>query len=144
MSAMVIIALSITFITMIFSKLIIIQLFGVTFNKAAQVLNIYIWASVFVFLGVVTSKWYIIENLNKLSFYRSLFSALLNILLNYILIPIYGINGAAISTLIAYSIQVYFSNLFFKKTRQFFYLQTNALFLIYPLKYCINFVKKNL
>lgn len=141
MSIMVLISLSITIITLFFSKFIILKLYGISYIDAVQVLNIYIWASVFVFLGVVTSKWYIIENLNKISFFRSVFGAIVNIVLNYILIPKLGINGAAISTLISYSVQVYFSNLLFKKTRNLFYLQTNALFLIYPFKYFMNLVK---
>ena len=141
MSMMVLISLTISIFTLFFSKFIILKLYGISYINAVQVLNIYIWASIFVFLGVVTSKWYIIENLNRLSFFRSLFGAFINIGLNLILIPKFGINGAAISTLISFSVQVYFSNLLFKKTRSLFYLQSNALFLVYPFKYLIKSLK---
>ena len=144
MTIMVIISLSITIITVIFSNQIIVFLYGSSYIKSVQVLNIYIWASIFVFLGVVSSKWFIIEDLNKISFIRSLFGAIANISLNFILIPMFGINGAAISTLISYSIQVYFSNLFFRKTRNLFYMQTNALFLIYPIKFLLTSLKNKI
>jgi len=144
MSIMVLISLFIAIITVIFSRQIIFLLYGSSYLKSVQVLKIYIWASIFVFLGVVTSKWFIIQDLNKISFFRSLFGAITNISLNFILIPKYGINGAAISTLISYSIQVYFSNLVFKKTRNLFYMQTNALLLIYPFKYLLSSFKNKI
>ena len=43
---------------------------------------------------------YLSENLQKYSFYRTLAGAIINIILNYLLIPKYGIYGAAFATLI--------------------------------------------
>jgi O-antigen/teichoic acid export membrane protein len=83
-------------------------------------------------LGVISSKWFIAENLQKYSFYRTLAGMVLNILLNYILIPIYSIQGAAIATLISQVMASYLFNLFNKKLRYTFILQTNAIF--FPLR----------
>ena len=73
-------------------------LYGNAFLPAATVLSIHIWAGVFVFLGVACSKWFIIENFIKKNFYRTFIGMLTNISLNLILIPAYGICGAAVAT----------------------------------------------
>ena len=121
----VFIALPMTFL----SDWLINILYGKQFFEAGGVLMIHIWASVFVFLGVVGNKWYIIENLQKYSFYRSLTGGIINIIMNYILIPIYGIYGAAISTLISQAIASYFFNVTNSKLQYNFLLQTNAILL---------------
>ena len=88
----------------IFSNLIIQILFGKEFATASPVLTIYIWAGVAVFLGVASSQYLINENLTKLAFIRSFVGMILNVALNFFLIPKFGINGAAIATLVSYSI----------------------------------------
>lgn len=88
----------------IFSDQIIQVLFGNEFSPAAPVLTIYIWAGVAVFLGVASSQYLINENLTKLSFLRTFIGMILNVALNLILIPLYGIIGSAVATLISYTI----------------------------------------
>jgi O-antigen/teichoic acid export membrane protein len=111
------------------SEWLIALTYGSEYSRSAGVLVIHIWASVFVFLGVASSSWFIVENLQKYSFYRSLMGACLNIVLNFMLIPRYGIYGAAISTLVAQFIAVYFCNALHPKLRVTFKLQTNAILL---------------
>ena len=88
----------------IFSDQIIQLLFGNEFSSASPVLTIYIWAGVAVFLGVASSQYLINENLTKLTFFRTLIGMILNVVLNFILIPKYGITGSAIATLISYTL----------------------------------------
>ena len=88
----------------IFSGQIIQLLFGNEFSPAAPVLTIYIWAGVAVFLGVASSQYLINENLTKISFIRNFVGMGLNVVLNLILIPLYGVIGSAIATLISYTI----------------------------------------
>lgn len=121
------IALPMTFL----SDWIINILYGSDYNQSADVLMIHIWAGVFVFLGVASSKWFLIENLQVYSFYRTLAGAIINIILNYILIPIHGIFGAAISTLVSQAIASYLFNMTNKKLRRTFLLQTNAFLLLF-------------
>ncbi|MGB5289396.1 MAG: flippase, partial [Ignavibacteriaceae bacterium] len=92
----------------IFSNQIIQILFGSDFSSAAPVLTIYIWAGVAVFLGVASSQYLINENLTKLSFYRSSVGMILNVVLNFIFIPKYGIIGSAVATLISYTVATFF------------------------------------
>jgi len=97
-------AIAIAIPVTIFSSLIIQLLFGKDFAEAGPVLTIYIWAGVAVFLGVASSQFLINENLTKLSFLRALIGMAINVILNFILIPFYGIVGSAIATLISYTI----------------------------------------
>jgi len=117
------IALPMTFL----SDWVVNLLYGGQYSQSADVLKIHIWAGVFVFLGVASGKWFIAENLQKYSFYRTLSGAILNIILNLVLIPIYGIIGAAIATLLAQSLASYFFNFFNKKLLITFKLQTKSL-----------------
>lgn len=97
------IALPVTFLSTDIMRI----LFGVKFIPAATSLTIYIWAGVPTFLGVASSQYLIAENYTKMSFYRTLAGMIMNVILNLILIPIYGINGSAIATLISYSIATF-------------------------------------
>ena len=91
-------------------------LFGNDFAEAAPVLAIHLWASVAVFLGVASSQYLLVENLQKISFYRTLIGLVVNVILNLMLIPDMGAKGAAIATVISYFVAT-FSIVFFKSTR---------------------------
>ena len=86
---------------------IVKMLYGEQYNQAGSVLMIHIWAALFVFLGLAYSKYLTTENFTKKSLYRYSFGAVINIFLNYILIPSYGINGAAIATLLGHFVAHY-------------------------------------
>lgn len=89
------------FITLI-SKYLIFLLYGKNYLISYKILNIYVWAGIPYSLLATTSKVLILNQKHKEVFYRSIITAILNILLNYILIKKMGIVGAAYSTLISY------------------------------------------
>lgn len=119
--------ISAALITTFMAPFIIQIIYGVKYIEAATVLSIHIWAGVFVFLGVASSKYLVAENLTKISFYRTFIGAITNVILNFILIPIYGIFGAAIATLISQMFSAYLLNILFKKSRIVFIMQTKTL-----------------
>jgi PST family polysaccharide transporter len=100
----------------LFSGWIVSILYGAEFKEAAPVLAIHLWASIAVFLGVASSQYLLVEQLQKISFYRTLIGVICNIALNLILIPRLGATGAAIATVLSYFIAT-FSVVFFKSTR---------------------------
>jgi O-antigen/teichoic acid export membrane protein len=65
-------AIAIAIPTTFLSDWVIGLLYGDKFYGAGSVLMIHIWAGVFVFLGVASGKWFLSENLQVLSFYRTL------------------------------------------------------------------------
>jgi len=140
-SLMVIISFPIAIIVALFSTNIIVLLYGLNFQAAGAILSVHIWTGIFVFIGVASGKYLIIEGLTKLSLYRSLWGAVANVVLNFILIPILGGLGAAISTLIAQMIATYFFDYFNPRTRELFYIKTKALFFIFKLKETMSILK---
>ena len=62
---------------------VILILYGANFQEAADILRIYIWAGVFVTLGIAGSKWLVAENLQRYLFYRTALGALLNVGCNF-------------------------------------------------------------
>ena len=86
-----------------FASPLIYKLYKPEYAYAAPVLSVHIWSGVFVFLGAASGQYLIAENFNKLTFIRTGFGAIVNIVLNLILIPKMGMMGAAIATLVAYA-----------------------------------------
>lgn len=127
---MVLISLVIALPMSFLSGTIITILFGNGYAEAGQVLAIHIWASLFVFMGVATSPWFIAEGLTHLSLRRTLMGAITNVVLNLFLIPAYAGIGAAIATVISQAFASFFSNLTHAKTRNLFLIQLQSL-LIY-------------
>jgi PST family polysaccharide transporter len=117
------IALPMTFI----STPIVVALFGPAYAESGPVLAIHIWASVFVFLGVASSQWFVAENRQILSFQRTLLGALGNVILNLVLIPDFGPIGASVATVVAYAIAAFFADVMQKETRQTFVMKLNSM-----------------
>ncbi|PWS28135.1 flippase [Pedobacter yonginense] len=95
----------------------------------AAVLSVHVWAGIFVFLGSASGQFLIAEGYTKLSMLRTGMGAIVNIILNIIWIPKYGIMGAALATLIAYFTATFFI-LLIPKTRQQGIMMLKSLFLI--------------
>ncbi len=113
---LIFISLLISIFTILYSKGIIKFLYSETYLESSSILSISIWSTIFVYIGVATSQWLITENLQKLSFYRTLYGAIINIILNLLLIPIMKAEGAAIATVISYAVAAYLSLFWNKKT----------------------------
>jgi polysaccharide transporter, PST family len=118
----------------LFAGPIITLLLGSGYEAAAPVLAIHIWAAFFVFYGVVQGAWDIAENLARLALVRVLCGAVLNVALNFWLIPRHGAVGAAIATVIAQATAAVFMNLLHPRTRPVFRCQIRALLFVRTLK----------
>jgi O-antigen/teichoic acid export membrane protein len=112
--------------TTILADGLITHLFGDKYLFAAGALKIHIWAGVFVFLGVASGKWLVAENLQKYSFYRTLIGMIVNVVLNLVFIPKYGIKGAAYATVLSYLSAVYLSMAFIRPIRKNFWMATKS------------------
>ncbi|WP_443945446.1 flippase [Pedobacter sp. AW1-32] len=111
------------------ASFIIKILYGNQFQGADQMLSIHIWSGIFTFLGVASSQYLLAEGYTKISFIRTALGAIVNILLNFWFIPLYGGIGASIATLIAQIISSFYL-LFVAKTRQQGIMMLKSLFLI--------------
>jgi len=98
------------------------------YEGAGEMLSIHIWSGIFVFLGSASSQYLLAEGYTMISFQRTAFGALANILLNLWLIPKYGGVGASVATLIACFISTFYL-LFIPKTRVQGVMMLKSLFL---------------
>lgn len=119
-------AIGVSLLFTVFAKPIILLLYGRHYVPAIPILTIHIWATAFVFLGVMRSKWAINENLQFYTMVYVILGAIVNVCLNIVLIPAFGLQGAAWATVIAQAIAGVFSNLLSAKTRSIFFLQVSA------------------
>lgn len=102
----------------ILSEQLIMLIYGYKFLYASTAFSVLIWSSVFIFLGVVNANIFNASGLQKHIFYYTMIGGTLNIILNLILIPRYGILGASISTVISYGINpTILIQLYIKQTR---------------------------
>lgn len=108
---------------------IIHLIYGNRYEGAGTMLSIHIWSGVFVFLGSASSQYLLAEGFTRVSFQRTAAGAVINILLNLWLIPLYGGVGASIATLIACIISTFYI-LFIPGTRQQGIMMLKSLFLI--------------
>ncbi len=99
------------------------------FWDGAHVLTVHVWAGIFVFLGSASGQYLIAEGYTKLSMLRTGMGAMVNIGLNILWIPKFGIMGAALATLIAYFTATFFI-LLIPKTRQQGIMMLKSLFLV--------------
>ncbi|MDJ0693022.1 flippase [Mastigocoleus sp. MO_188.B34] len=114
-----VIALPITFI----SGNLITLLFGQSYIAAGSILAIHVWACIFVFMGIASSPWFVAEGLTHFSLHRTLAGAIINIILNFLLIPKYGGVGAAIATVISQAVASFLGNAMHPQTRKIFWIQ---------------------
>lgn len=108
-----------------FSKEIMGILYGEQYQSAYQVLALLSFNAIFVGMSLISHRWYIAENLQKVMMMKIIALVGFNIILNLLLIPRYGIMGVAYSSLTSHFIFYFLFELFFKKTRQCFWI--NAL-----------------
>ena len=101
--------------------------FGAEYQRAAAVLALHVWAALFVFLGVVRSQEWVFENLNQLTLWTTVAGAVINVALNWWLIPLFGAVGAAGATVIAYAVAAWVSSFCFRSTRSTGVRQTKAM-----------------
>lgn len=102
--------------------------FGKAYEGAASSLIIIMWTSAFASLGFVSARYLTVEGMENKIFFRTLMALLLNVILNFLLIPIYGIEGAAISTLISIIFSSYVLDYFDPALKQQLTIKNKALF----------------
>ena len=113
-------------------------IFGTDYAASVPILVIHTWASVFIFMRAALSKWILIENALYFSLLTQALGAVSNVVLNYILIPQYGGQGAAWATLVSYAIASFLALFVYRRTRPVFWLMLNAL--LAPVRYPLKFL----
>lgn len=101
----------------------ILLVFGEAYRGTYPIFLCHLIGVVFVYNGAFRTTFLTLSGKNHLILYNSIFSALLNVVLNYWLIPIYKGLGAALATALTQLMSFFVFNLFFPETRVLFKVQ---------------------
>ena len=85
----------------VFAWLVVRIMCGTGYAESVEPLRIVVWYTTFSYLGSVRNVWIVAKGKQKFLLFINLGGALVNVLLNFLLIPLWGINGAAVASLAA-------------------------------------------
>lgn len=126
-SVIIYFSLMVSLFICVLSKIIVGILYGQAYSSAASALKIVVWYTTFSYMGSVRNIWIIAEKKQQYMWIINLFGATVNIVLNLIMIPIWGTCGAAAASV---ATQI-FTNV-------------GVCWLIKPLRYNLNIVRSSL
>ncbi len=101
-----------------FSEQIVIFVFGIQYQKAGSLLSLFAIRLFFANFGIAKNLFITNENLFRYSMIMAVIGALVNLTLNYILIPKYASVGAIWAMIISFAVTVFFVDLFFSSLRK--------------------------
>ena len=107
----------VSLVIVLFGDLGIRILYGTEYAPAGLPLKIVTWYTAFSYLGVARNAWIVSEGKQRYLKYMYFGAALLNVLLNYLFIPIGGAAGAALASLITQIFTSIICPCFFKEMR---------------------------
>ena len=114
----------------IFHKDLIQITFGNNFVESSKILVILSFGLIPMFNAFLRSSYMTISESQKIILYTTLFSSIINILLNFFMIKKYGIEGAVYATVVTQILSLSLLNVAFDKTRVLFFIQTKSLLLM--------------
>jgi len=82
------------------APLLVKLLYGAEYAPAVPLLQIIVWYTAFSYLGVARNAWIVSEHKQKYLKYIYIGAAVINVILNLLLIPVLGAPGAALASLV--------------------------------------------
>ncbi len=101
----------------LFGERIVVFVYGNEYKKAGILLSLFAVRLFFANFGVAKTLFLTNESLFKYSLLTAIVGALVNILGNYILIPIYRSEGAIVATIISFSVTTFLMDMLYARTR---------------------------
>ena len=101
----------------LFAKPIIMILYGKEYIVSINILRVCVWYVTYSYIGQVRNIWILAENKQKYLWRINLVGAISNVVLNYVMIPIWGVFGAAIATVITQFVTNFIVGFIFKPIR---------------------------
>ena len=122
-------AVFVSLLFVLFAKPAIYYLYGEAYLPSVKPLQVITWYVAFSYLGVARNAWVVSENNQKYITPIYAGAALINVVLNYALIPTFGATGAAIASLITQITTIFVFPFFIKPMRKNTVLLVEALLL---------------
>jgi O-antigen/teichoic acid export membrane protein len=106
---------------------IILLLYGNQYSEAVEPFRVTVLASPFIALGVISSAWLVISRNTAHALRRTALGLIVNVALNFVLIPRMGVVGASVATLAAQVVATFLSDALFPSTRFLFRMKCKAI-----------------
>ncbi len=133
------------FFLSLFSQPIILTMYGDNYADAIPALQIMAWKAVFSAMFSSSGQLMVVEGIQRLSVFRNIIGCVFNVLLNILIIPLYGINGSAVISILTLCITGYLAHLFIIPYRFLFTLQTRSIFSgLFRMRNMLNLTLKNI
>ncbi len=113
----------------VFGELIIKIMYGEAYLPAVNPLRIVTWYTAFSYLGVARNAWIVCKNRQKYLVFVYLSSAVSNVILNFIFIPLWGASGAAFASLLTQILTTLVVPFFIKDLRENSFMMLEAILL---------------
>jgi len=117
----------------LFAERIVVFLFGIEYQPAGVLLSLLSIRLFFANMGVARGVHILAENLMKFSMVTMILGTIVNICLNYILIPGNGAKGAIVATIASLFVTIFLVDIFYSKTRQNTLLQIRSILTFYKI-----------
>lgn len=114
------ISITLAVLIFLFSDLIIQIVFGSGYSDSSSVLKILVFSLPFLFINEGIKSWLVVTKKTKYFLYSMLVTTLLSLIINFYLLPHFGVEGAAISFLMSWGIGGFLIFSLFKETRLMF------------------------
>ncbi len=114
----------------IFHDNLILLTFGDSFRESSRILMLLSLGLIPMYNAFLRSSYITISGNQKILLYMQLFSSIMNVILNVILIKLYGIKGAVIATVLTQIVSLSILSVMFNETRYLFYIQIKSLLLL--------------
>lgn len=108
-------------VTWTLSSLVIRLMYGPAYEDAIPVLNIYVLTCIPIFMGVGQSLWVVNERKSYLAPLQTITGAIVCVVTNLVLLPLWGIKGAAVAAVMAQVSSSFLINSIF--ARNLFFMQ---------------------
>lgn len=106
---------------------IVLLLFGEQYTPAAAILQVLSFKAVAMALSSAAGNMLVVENLQRFAIFRDVLGCVVCILLNYYLLPLYGVMAAAVVAIVSNVVAGYVADALIPSYRHLFVMQTKAL-----------------
>lgn len=131
---MAVLAIMITIPVLLLAGPLVPLLYGSEYAPSGSILAVLSLSLIFTFFGLAQSTWEVAEGYTQFGLWKRLAGALVNVLLNLWLLPIYGGLGAAVATVFSYAVAGSLANVFHRQSWRVIELQISALLLVKHLR----------
>ena len=124
----------------IFSPLIIKIMYGSSYISSISALRIIVWYTTFSYIGTIRNIYIMSKGYQKCLLLINFLGAVTNIFINFLLIPSFGINGAAFASLVTQVFTNFIIGFILKPIKENNLLLINAL----DIRIFLNIIKRNI